>query len=542
MNRLAWPMAAVLLATAATWGGAGPAMAQTKAAVTPEKPAAGELRPAALFSDHMVLQAGRQTNVWGWDKPGRNVTVRVGEAKAAGKAGDDGRWEVKLPPVKAGGPMEMTIEGSGQVVVKDVLAGEVWVGSGQSNMEMPVDWGVWGAFGTPEFTKNAAEANFPSTLRMFKVRKNAALQPERDVRGEWQVCSYPAILKWSALGYFFGLDLQRQLSQTPVGFINCSLGGTSIQLWSSRKCLLETSPDSKKQLEYSWDAAQTQQADFEKKEDAWKEAAAKAKAAGQPIPPEPNVPNFLPRPSSLFCGMLRPVMPYTISGVIWYQGESNRKGPSALAYGKNLIALIKDWRAEWGQGDFPFLLVQLPNYREECKTPVQVLPAEDSGWAMVRDGQFKALQVPKTALVVTIDIGEAASTNYVQNIHPRNKQEAGRRAALAAARLAYGKDIVANGPLYAGSAIKDGKVTISFTSIGGGLKVRGGGELKGFAIAGSDKTFVWAQARIEGDTVVVWSDEVKEPAAVRYAWAENPIGNLENVEGLPATQLRTDDW
>jgi sialate O-acetylesterase len=449
-----------------------------------------------LFGDHMVLQQGITAPVWGTAAAGEEVTVSIAGQRKSARAGADGRWQVKLDPMKPGGPHEMTI---GTVTLKNVMVGEVWVCSGQSNMEWPV-----------RASKNAPEeiaaAAFPQ-IRLFTVPKKPADTPQWDVAGTWKECSPESVPGFSAVGYFFGRELHKARN-VPIGLIHTSWGGTAAELWTSRR-VLEADPEFKPMIEQ-----------YEARMKAFAEASEKAKAEGKAPPKKPG-----PGPAQLYNGMIAPLLPYAIAGALWYQGESN--AGRAKQYQKLFPAMIRNWRDDWGQGDFPFLFVQLANYMKRKPEPAE------SHWAALREAQTLALSLPKTGMAVIIDIGEE------KDIHPRNKQDVGRRLALAARHVAYGEDLVYSGPMYDSMKVEGNKARISFKHAGGGLEARGG-KLAGFSIAGEDKVFAWAEARIEGDTVVVWSDKVEKPAAVRYGWADNPECTLYNKEGLPAGPFRTD--
>jgi len=499
--------------------------------------------PSALFSDNAVLQATTIVPVWGWDNPGQQVTVTVGKAQATGTADKDGRWEVELPQMQAGdASLDMAIAGSSAVTVKNVLVGEVWLGSGQSNMAFPMRWGNTKV---PEYTKAVSEANYP-TFRMFHVEERwGGEPPPRDVVGKWEVCTPESVVGWSAAAFFFGRNLQQQLGGTPVGIIDSSAGGTQIVSWIPPKDYAQLFPKVTPRNQEEWAQSAKQMHDFYAQ---WDDTVAKATAAGTPVPPQPKI-TVRMWPGCLYDGMVAPLTPCAIRGVVWYQGESNTYVKDADGYAKMLQDLVTSWRTGWKQGDLPFLIVQLPNYSEDLSTGkraayaglntkvVQSDPVEEnSQWAPIREVQRHTVaMLPNTALVVTIDIGEQLM------VHPWNKWDLGQRCALAAMKLAYGKkDLVASGPLVDGAEFKDGKAIVKFTSVGGGLQAKDGGEIKGFALAGSDGKFAWAKAVVKGDTVVLSSDEVKDPASVRYSWAENPIGNLINKEGLPASPFATD--
>jgi len=491
--------------------------------------------PAGLFSDNAVVQADREVPVWGWDNPGQEVTVTLGTAKVTGKADGDGRWQVTLPATKASGTaMDMTMAGSSTVTAKNVLVGEVWVDSGQSNMEFPLRWGLTKV---PEFDKAVADANYPN-FRTFKIEQRMAGEPPpKDVKGKWEIATPQTVGQWSAAGFFFGRALQQQLGGTPVGLIDSTVGGTQIVAWITPKVYKDTHATIQPWEQGQWDKSQKEMADYYAAADA-------AKAAGQPAPPPPKGARW---PGCLYDGMVAPLMPYAIRGIAWYQGESNTYVKDPEGYGKMLQGLVTDWRAAWNRPDVPFIIVQLPNYSEDLSAGkkaayagpdtkvVQADPVEpNSQWPPIREVQRRTAEMlPDTALVVTIDIGTPLM------IHPWNKWDLGQRLALTAMTLAYGKkDLVSSGPMATGVDFKNGAAIVKFKSIGSGLDVKGGGEVKGFALAGSDGKFSWAKGTINGDTVTLTSDDVKDPVEARYDWAENPIGNLINKDGLPASPFK----
>ena len=501
--------------------------------------------PSVLFSDNAVIQADREVPVWGWDNPGQAVSVCIGQTSAKGKADQNGRWEVKLPAMKSSGtPQEMSFLGSSTVTVKNVLVGQVWIGSGQSNMDFPNRWGT--EKNLPEYTKSVGEANYPN-FRLFKVEERwAGEPPSKDVRGKWEVCTPETAVLWPATGFFFGRELQKEMEGASVGLIVSSVGGTQINMWIPPKAVMECKPSTNPKEQELWAQSAKQMEAFYAQ---WDETLAKATATGNPAPTKPQ-PTVRRWPSCLYNGMVAPLMPYAIRGIVWYQGESNTYVKDAEGYTKMLQALVKTWRAGWKEGDIPFIIIQLPNYSEDLSTGkranyvglntkvVQADPVEmDSLWAPIREAQrCVAAALPNMALVVAIDIGEQLM------IHPWNKWDLGHRCALAAMNLAYGKkDLMATGPIVVGSEFKNGKVIVKFTSIGSGLTAKDNGEIKGFALAGKDGKFAWAKAVSNGNTVTLSSDEVKEPVEVRYAWAENPTGNLINKEGFPASPFKMDE-
>jgi len=487
-----------------------------------------DVKLPAVISDHMVFQQGLKAPVWGWAEPGEKVIVTLGDLKAEATADKDGRWRANLEPLKAGGPMKMTVAGKNTLTVDDILVGEVWVCSGQSNMEMAVR-------SSNNSQQEIAEAKFPK-IRLFTVAKTTADQPQTDCKGQWAACTPEAIPGFSAVAYFFGRDLLKDLG-VPIGLIHTSWGGTYAEAWTSKPTLagdpvLKVALDRHAQ---GLSGYAKQKENWEKNREAlmakWKAAAEKAKAEGKQAPRQPQPPrdpNTGPnRPSVLYNAMIAPILPYGIAGAIWYQGESN--AGRAYEYRKLFPTMITDWRKNWGQGDFPFFFVQLANFMARKPDPAE------SNWAELREAQAMTLKLPKTGQAVIIDIGEA------NDIHPKNKQDVGRRLALAAEAIACGKKIEYSGPVYESKTIDGGKVRLKFTHVGGGLVAKGD-KLTGFAVAGADKSFIWAEAKIDGDSVVVWSDKVADPVAVRYAWADNPECNLYNKEGLPASPFRTDDW
>jgi len=485
-----------------------------------------DIRLPAIIGDNMVLQQGKKVAIWGWAEPNEEVTVRVSwrTMEWSVRADKEGKWQFEMTSPKVGGPYEMTFQGKNTVIVKNILVGEVWVGSGQSNMQMTVG-------GSANSKEEIAAAKYPK-IRLFYVKREVADEPKSDCTGSWVECSPETVQGFSAVAYFFGRDLHKELN-VPVGLIHTSWGGTPAEAWT-RRGELEKEADFAPILKRSDDAVAKYpqaKADYEKKFEAWKEAAKKAKEAGEKEPGKPRAPRSplnSHTPAALYNAMIAPLIPYGIQGAIWYQGESN--AGRAYQYRKLFPAMITNWRTDWGQGDFQFLFVQLANFMAVKDEP------GESAWAELREAQLQTLSLPNTGMAVIIDIGEA------KNIHPKNKQDVGGRLAAWALGTTYKKRSVYSGPLYKSMKVEGGKAVLSFDHVGGGLVARGGEALKGFAVAGEDKKFVWADAKIEGNTVVVSSEAVARPAAVRYAWADNPICNLYNAKGLPASPFRTDDW
>ena len=488
-------------------------------------PAFADIKLPAVIGDNMVLQQGKEIPIWGTADAGEEVKVSFGGEAVTVKADALGRWSVKLGVQRAGGPHQLTVSGKNNITLKNVLVGEVWVASGQSNMWWPVR-----ASANPD--QEIAEAGFPK-IRLFTVKQAIAGEPKQDCEGQWVECSPKAIPEFSAVAYFFGRDLHKALG-VPVGMIHTSWGGTAAEAWTSR-AQLEAEQELKPILD-RWDQALAnypqEKEQFDKLLAKWKEAAEKAKAEGKEPPKQPQPPGDPAanpnRAAGLYNAMIAPLLPYAIQGAIWYQGESNAS--RAYQYRRLFPAMIQDWRRAWGQGDFSFLFVQLANF-----TQVQPEPGE-SDWAELREAQSMTLSLPKTGQAVIIDIGEA------NDIHPKNKQDVGHRLALAAQHVAYDKELVFSGPVYDSMRIEDSTICLKFHHVGGGLVVKGDGPVKGLAIAGEDHKFFWADATTDGDTVVVRSNHVEKPIAVRYAWANNPVCNLFNKEGLPASPFRTDDW
>ncbi len=488
---------------------------------------AADVKLPAVISNNMVLQQALDAPVWGWADPGEKVTVAIGGQSKTATAGADGKWMVRLDQMKTDGPLTLTISGKNTITIENVLVGEVWVCSGQSNMQFALA-------SANNAEKEIASADYPN-IRLFTVPRKGTQEPQYDCQGEWVECSPKTVASFSAVGYLFGRDLYQKLN-TPVGLIHTSWGGSSCEAWV-RRAVLEADPRygsllaGWKQRVAAFDPDKVK-ANYEKRLANWKTAVQKAKAEGKPAPRRPRAPADpragQHRPANLYNGMILPVLHYGIRGAIWYQGESN--AGRAYQYRYLFPAMITNWRHDWGEGDFPFYFVQLANFHA-----AQPQPGE-STWAELREAQSMTLSLPHTGQAVIIDIGDAG------NIHPRNKQDVGKRLALWALAKDYGKPVVYSGPVYKSMKPGAGKIVLAFDHVGGGLVAKDGPPLKGFAVAGADRHFVWADAKIVGDTVVVCSPKVAQPVAVRYAWADNPVCNLYNAEGLPASPFRTDDW
>ncbi|MDZ4403252.1 sialate O-acetylesterase [Prosthecobacter sp.] len=481
-----------------------------------------EVRLPALFSDHMVFQQDASAPVWGWASAGEQITVSIEEQAKTTTAGADGRWQVKLDPLKSSEPLEMIVKGTNTLSVKDVLAGETWLCAGQSNMVMTVS-------ASKDYEKERAAATLPQ-IRMFTVADGRSTSPQSDCHGSWIVCSPEAVGDFSAVAFYFGRELHQRLGSA-LGLINSSAGGTLIESWldleTQQQCA-ELKPffAQRDRLMAAFDRAVAEK-HYEAAMTKWKLAVEKAKADKQPLPKQPSHPYGshlgAMNVSGLFNGKIAPLIPYALRGIVWYQGESNCTPERSPFYETQMRLLVTDWRARWGS-ELPFAWVQLPNVR---KTP---------SYADIREVQMKCLDLPKTGMAITIDIGES------RDLHPKNKQDVGRRLALWVLGTVCGEKVSAiSGPLFTQHEVRGSEIVLRFRHTEGGLMAKGG-ELKGFLIAGANRAWKPAVARIEGDTVIVSAPNVPQPVAVRYAWAADPVCNLFNGAGLPASPFRTDDW
>lgn len=608
---------------------------------------------ARIFSDNMVLQRDINAPIWGTADPGEKVTVSINGLDATTIAAKDGKWMIHLPVFEAGGPHEIFVKGNNEIKLSEVVFGDVWIASGQSNME-------WTVANSNDAENEIKNANHPD-IRLFYVPKRVGKTPKDDLEGgQWDKCTPESAKGFSAVAYFFGRELQGELN-IPIGLINCNWGGTAAEAWTSAE-MLKTLPDFKDrviELEEGENWENDLQANNQRSQDKskiikesfngielgihkvnynsndwpvviapnWEDdlegvvwmrkvveipkefkgqelrfdlgrienqatvyfnemelgtvnspyfaeftVPAKLVKSGKNViavrvlhrwakpvfngpedrmklyapsgavlenlagpwkyktglePAFPEVIGYQNYPASLYNGMLYSIIPFGMKGVIWYQGESN--AGRAYQYRALFQSMIQDWRVQWGQGYFPFLFVQLANFLDIPEEP------QEDNWAELREAQLMALRLPNTGMAVTIDIGE------MFDIHPRNKQDVGKRLALAAMKVAYGKELVHSGPIYKGMEINGSEIEIVFDYVGRGLMAKGG-KLTGFQIAGADKKFYWADAQIVGGEVFVKSEKVKAPVAVRYGWAINPECNLYNKNGLPASPFRTDDW
>ena len=497
-----------------------------------------------LFTDHMVLQRDIAVPVWGWADDGEKVTVEF-RGKKVSTTAKGGKWMVKLGKLKAGGPDELKVSGKNSITLADVLVGEVWLASGQSNME-------WSMRSSYQPFEDILAANNPK-LRLFTVPKLKANEPVKDVVSAWKETSPSAVSNFSAVAYYFGLKLQKDLG-VPVGIIHTSWGGSPAEVWMS-DAVLSGNPEYKRDIV---DAYGTQMEKLAEAVAQWEKEQAQARADGKPF--TKRKPGAGWKPSELYNGMIAPLIPYAIQGAIWYQGESN--AGRAHQYRSLFVDMVKNWRNDWDQGDFTFLQVQLAPFMAVKDEPA------DSTWAELREAQIHATKVlPKVGAVSILDYGDP------KDIHPTWKRPVGERLALAARGIAYGEKFIWSGPEYRSGKVKGDKVVLSFNFTGDGLFGAGSrsdnvpsskqsdgitmnynlakgwvtSPLTGFAIAGEDRKFVWANAEIDGDKVVVSSPLVPKPVAVRYGWADCPVVNLYCSPGfqqaaLPASPFRTDNW
>jgi sialate O-acetylesterase len=534
-----------------------------------------EVKPNALFSDHMVLQNGTVVPVWGMADAGEHVTVKINGQVRSVVADADGKWMVKLAKLKAGGPFTMTIAGASgtPISIGDVLVGEVWLGSGQSNMVFNVSNTGHRPYGLLDEKEEIAAANYPQ-VRMFTVADTKSLTPQTDVKGEWKVCSPETVADFSAIGYLFARDLNQALKM-PVGVILSAYGASTAEAWVPRETLAADAV-----MKPVLDGFDTREAAFKAKPVAPATEALPA-AQNPPVaatpfapsagasmtpggPPPPGTPPAAAggrrggrggggdpvqdqhQPTVLYNGMIAPVIPYAIRGAIWYQGESILGNPGIPAYGHVMDLLVTEWRKRWAEGNFPFYAVQLAPLKNNSNNP------------RVREAQAEILSLPNTGLAVTIDIGDPA------NVHPKNKEPLCDRLSRIALATVYGKKMEYSGPVYASMKVEGDSVRVSFTHAAGltthypaglythvsGPSATGvtpsvpippeDGPLKWFQIAGADGKYVDADATISGSSVIVKSATVSAPVSVRYAWDNYPLGaNLYNAAGLPAAPFRT---
>ena len=527
-----------------------------------------EVKINPLFTDNMVLQRDMKVPVYGTADNGEKVTVEI-KGEISSKSGmlkihqklvttaKDGKWKASFKPMKAGGPYTITISGENKIVLKNVLVGDVWICGGQSNMY----WSLKALKGE-EIINSSRNRN----IRLMMIAITGEDAPSKNVpieksyNGSWQECGPEYSVEFSAVGYFFGKKLQQELG-VPIGLIRSCVGGTSAELWTSKEVLgrdpafkdiiKKSKTEKKVTMEEAMAKYEKQLEKYNERIEKLKEKHGKdfrkvfkrlkKKKKGQySSPKKPKASHLVKRVSALYYGMICPLQPFAIKGVIWYQGEGNsRPHDRALQYRKLFPAMIKNWRDDWGQEDFPFLFVQLAAFRKMNPEP------EDASWSWLQEAQTKTLSLKNTGMALAIDAGEE------RNIHPKKKKIVGDRLVFSALKVAYNQENTSPGPMYAGMKVQGSKIVISFKNTGKGLVAKdvtldtykvSGKELKGFAICGKNRKFEWAKAEIKGGTVIVLSDTVKHPVAVRYAWARFPICNLYNKDGFPAVPFRTDNF
>ena len=480
---------------------------------------------APLFGDHAVLQCDKPLPVWGRAGADEKIAVSFRGQTVYATASSDGRWIVYLDPITASSePADLVVAGTTTISVHDVVVGEVWLASGQSNMEWPVSF-------LREDEKKIAAVDLP-LVRQLKIERASASHPQDSAKtSSWETASPATVGNFSAVGYFFARELQRKLG-VPVGIVNSSWGGTEIEAWMSAASRESASLGAA--IEARWQKAMSEWpperiARYPAEMAAWQKADAREKATHVkntlPWPRPPATIDSAAMPGGLFNAMIAPLQPGAIRGIIWYQGESNVERPNE--YAQLFPAMIRSWRANWGDDHLPFYFVQLPNYADgkpNART-----------WARLREAQEKALELPATAMAVAIDVGDA------ENLHPTAKMEIARRLALIAKAKIYGVSVDFSGPVFQGATREGPALRVRFTHTGAAL-VAQDRPVQSLEIAGADKVFFAANAKIDRDTLLVSSPKVKEPVAVRYAWSNAPLANLYNGAGLPAAPFRSDDW
>ena len=479
------------------------------------------LKLPALVGDHMVLQRDLANPIWGWADPGAGVAVTIAGQTHQAKADDRGKWKVTLNPMTGSNhALKMTISSNGEVIIlSNIVIGEVWICSGQSNMQ-------WSVSQSDDPDLEIATANHPN-IRFISVPQVGTQENQDDFKGQWEICTPETAGEFSGVGYFFGRQLQQTLG-IPIGLIDNAWGGSAAEAWISREVMdadtrFANVAEQWKQTEATFD--------YEKAMADWKVKAEEAKAAGQPAPRGPSNPlTGNARPGNIWAGVLHPTLGYGIRGAIWYQGESN--AGRAYQYDELFGLMISEWRKAWGIGDFPFYWVQLADFMAEKDAP------GESNWAELREAQTKTLALPNTGQAVIYDVGEG------RDIHPRDKQSVGQRLARIALARDYGKAIEFQSPTYKSMEVTEGKAVLTFENVGAsGLYAFDTQEAVGFAVAGEDKVWHWGTGKLAGaDKVEVTSPAVANPVAVRYAWSDNPVANLRGRNGLPVVPFRTDDW
>jgi len=488
-----------------------------------------------LFGDHLVLQRDTPLPVWGWAEPGERVTVSLAGAEASVIAREDSRWSVELPAMEAGGPHRLVVKARNELVVDDLLVGEVWLCSGQSNMEMGL--GV-----VENGEAEVAAADFPQ-IRLFELPQVCAGEPRDDVPASWRVCAPDTVGEgnwggFTAVGYFFGRALHRELG-VPIGLIDSSWGGTRIEPWTP-PCGFASVPSLYRYVEQIERKNRGYREELPRRLEEierWIEATRSSLESGERLPQSPWWPRHplesQSEPTGIYNGMIHPLIPFAIRGAIWYQGESNVHTHDRMSYLDKMQALVGGWRELWGHGDFPFYYVQIAPFNYDWHAP-GIDPEEVP---RLWEAQTAALAIPNTGMVVTTDIAN------LRDIHPWKKREVGERLARWALAQTYGFEGVACcGPLYRSATVEGGKMRITFDHAEGGLRSRDGEPLSWFQIAGEDRQFHVAKAEIDGSAVIVRSEEVAAPIAVRFGFHMLAEPNLESSAGLPASPFRTDGW
>jgi sialate O-acetylesterase len=475
-----------------------------------------EVRLPKVFSDHMVIQRERPIHIWGLADPGEQVAVQLQRQHASAVADEVGRWSIYLEPMEAGGPYTLSVQGKNVIQLNDILLGDIWIASGQSNMEMPLS-----GFPPQAYVQDAAaeikSANYPQ-IRLMRVDKNSSLYPLEDFKSAtpWQICAPETVKDFSAVAYFFGRDLQKS-EKVPIGLVAATWNGTPVVSWISMDAL---SADASLMPAFAVRAVEMDAEETANDQDAANKIAV---AEGKPKISKWHPSLESGQPAGLFNAMIAPLTPMAIRGVIWYQGEADGSPLKALLYERLFPTLINDWREQWHTGEFPFLFVQLAAWNE----------GPGDGWPTVRDAQRDALKLVNTGMAVAIDVGDE------KNLHPANKQAVGERLSLLARNVAYGEAVESSGPVFRQAVPMDGGIRVWFDHAEG---LHAKGDVQEFEIAGADKVFVPATATIEGETILAKSDACKAPLYVRYAWKSFPHDpDLYNGSGLPAatfTSLR----
>ncbi len=487
--------------------------------------AQADIKLPTLFTEHMVLQQSKPLQFWGWADKDESVTVELNGVRATVTPGLSGRWQATLPATSAGGPYKLQFRGRNTVTYSDVMVGEVWICSGQSNMEWPLSRSF-------QPTNDILSSENPM-IRLFTVPKLKAETFASDVKSSWQLCGPATVTNFSAVGYYFGRDLQKARG-VAIGLIHTSWGGSPAEVWM-REEVLTSNPRYKTEI---FDAFTGQKERYQTALAAWEKDSATAKAESKPFTrPRPNIGW---RPTELYNGMIAPLIPYGIAGAIWYQGESN--AGRAEQYRSLYVDMIRNWRADFGQGDFTFLGVQLAPFDSNRRRSIAEITATpgESAWAELREAQsLSTTAIPNVGLAVITDVGDK------DDIHPTKKEPVGARLALAARKIAYKEAITHSGPTYKAMKARGGKVELTFDNVGKGLEVRGD-KATGFAICGENRKWFWADVQLAGgltkNRLIVSSPQVPNPVAVRFGWSEYPVVNLWNKDGLPASPFRTDDF